>query len=253
MEKSTNQSENKSLHILVVEDTIELNKLICMMVNKADNMLAEGVLGGREALEALSEESYDAILLDINMPGMSGLETLKYIRLRDENIPVVMCTAQTHSSDIEDAFERGADDYLVKPIQKEILWHTLKRALMVSQQLSSGEKREKKRSENKEIVLNKVAGKGIHQKERFKIIFRVNNEGDPVGQKLFGEGVGLDCIGFRLKCKHSLEGIDSITFALDRGDGSNLMLVGIANINHTGFDGKDSVFRVKFVSVRKTG
>lgn len=252
VEDQSKQSSGKKLYILVVEDTVELNMLICMMINKSDNMLAEGVMGGREALTAMNERQFDAILLDINMPGMSGLETLKYIRLRDENVPVIMCTAQSQYEDIDDAFEKGADDYLLKPIQKESLWHTIKRALTISKQLNTGQKRDQKRTENKEVVLNKIAGKGIHQKERFKVIFRANQEGVPVGQKLFGDGVALEVTGFRLKCKYPLEGIESITFAIDRQDGSNSMLVGTAKITHTGYEGKDAVFRAQFLTVRKT-
>lgn len=226
--------------------------LICMMINKSDNMLAYGVHSGREGLDHWNEHEFHAIVLDINMPGMSGLETLKYIRLRDANIPVVMCTAQTAQSDIEEAFDKGADDYVVKPIQKEILWHTLNRALTISEKLSVGEQRDKKRTENKEVVLHKVTGKGVHLKERFRVIYRVNQEGVPMGQKLFGEGIGLEATGFRLKTKHSLDGIDSITFALDRQSGASSMLVGTAKLSQTGFEGKESVFRAKFLSVQKT-
>jgi len=249
---TTISETKKKLRILVVEDTVELNMLICMMVNKSGNMWADGVYGGKEALEALNEERFDAILLDITMPGMSGLEVLKYIRLRDQTIPVVMCTAMSNYHDIEEAFEKGADDYLVKPIQKETLWHTLNRVLMVSQQLQAGPQRDQKRQENKDVVINKVSGKGIHQKERFKVIFRVNQEGQPVGQKLLAEGVGLEATGFRLKLKYRLDGIEEITFAIDR-ESSDSMLVGTAKISHTGFEGDESVFRAKFISVRKTG
>jgi len=223
-----------------------------MMVNKSENMLAYGAHSAREGLDIWNDHEFDAILLDINMPGMSGLEALKYIRLRDENIPVVMCTAQTSHLDIQEAFDRGADDYVVKPIQKEILWNTLKRVLTISQQLSIGEERDQKRTENMEVVLAKVSGMGVHLKERFRVVFRANQGGAPAGQKFFGEGVALDATGFRLQTKHSLDGIDSITFAIDRQNGFSSMLVGIGKINHTGFEGKESIYRLKFVSVRKT-
>src|SRR4249919_3793107 len=76
------------------------------------------VSSGREALDLIATKPFDLILLDIDMPGMSGMEVLKAIR--DErspiDLPVIMVTALSESSDIVLALRSGANDYVTKPI-----------------------------------------------------------------------------------------------------------------------------------------
>jgi response regulator RpfG family c-di-GMP phosphodiesterase len=123
-------SETKFRNVLVVDDTEELNLLLCRMINKADYLRAEGVYSGSEALEYLRLKNCDVILLDVMMPVMTGLQTLEEIRKISPQLPVVMCTAKSGQEDILEAFRLGADDYLVKPVKKNVLKQTLDRIFL---------------------------------------------------------------------------------------------------------------------------
>jgi signal transduction histidine kinase len=73
---------------------------------------------GREAIELLGEGRFDLVLLDIMMPGMNGLEVLKFLRRVDSllDLPIIMVTARGESGDVVEALELGANDYLTKPL-----------------------------------------------------------------------------------------------------------------------------------------
>jgi sigma-B regulation protein RsbU (phosphoserine phosphatase) len=73
---------------------------------------------GREAIELLGTRRFDLVLLDIMMPGMNGLEVLKFLRRVDSliDLPIIMVTAKGESEDMVEAFELGANDYVTKPL-----------------------------------------------------------------------------------------------------------------------------------------
>src|SRR5882762_46044 len=73
---------------------------------------------GPEALERVSADSYDLVLLDVEMPAMSGFEVLSRVRATRSHteLPVIMVTARTDGTDIVEAFRLGANDYVTKPI-----------------------------------------------------------------------------------------------------------------------------------------
>ncbi len=80
---------------------------------------------GKEGLEVIEREPVDAVLLDINMPGMSGLEALREIRRRKPDLPVIMITAESDREVAESAAKAGAFDYMVKPPDFDYLEQTL--------------------------------------------------------------------------------------------------------------------------------
>ena len=69
----------------------------------------------------LASESADLVILDINLPGLSGLEIVRRIRKRDDPVPVLLLTARTDTSDRVEGLDSGADDYLVKPFEMDEL------------------------------------------------------------------------------------------------------------------------------------
>lgn len=103
--------------ILVVDDN-ELNRdaLSCLLRLQQYDVDVAG--DGEEALSVLASRSFDLVLLDVEMPGLSGLEVLTRIRAtrNDTDLPVIMVTARSHGPDIVEAFRLGANDYLTKPI-----------------------------------------------------------------------------------------------------------------------------------------
>lgn len=76
---------------------------------------------GEEAVEVLMKNKIHLLLVDIMMPVMNGTEFLKYLKMNDISVPVIITTAKESIEDKKICFELGADDYLVKPINREEL------------------------------------------------------------------------------------------------------------------------------------
>ncbi|MCR5432180.1 MAG: diguanylate cyclase [Lachnospiraceae bacterium] len=115
--------------ILIVDDNN-------VSLSLAKNMLGDkyeifAVISGEQALKFLEKKDADLILLDINMPEMSGFETLKRIREIPEhiNIPIIFLTSDTDPETERKCFEMGAFDYIVKPFQKVTLCSRVARTL----------------------------------------------------------------------------------------------------------------------------
>jgi two-component system, OmpR family, KDP operon response regulator KdpE len=99
--------------ILVVDDEAPMRKLLSSNL-KASGYAVQSAADGTEALKLIEEHPFDLLLLDINIPGPSGLQVLEAVR-RDAQIPVLMLSGRGHERDRVDALDRGADGYLVKP------------------------------------------------------------------------------------------------------------------------------------------
>lgn len=102
------------MRILIAEDEIATAKAIKLLLEKA-KYTVDIVHNGIDAWDYISAGSYEVIVLDIMMPGMSGLEVLSNIRKNGMNTPVLMLTAKAEIEDRVAGLEAGADDYLPKP------------------------------------------------------------------------------------------------------------------------------------------
>ena len=110
-------ADGVSPHLLLVDDE-EMNRdMLSRRLAKVGYRVTTAA-SGRETLEQLAQAPFDLVLLDIQMPGMSGLEVLDAIRANDvtSRVPVIMVTARTQSDDIVAALDRGANDYVTKPV-----------------------------------------------------------------------------------------------------------------------------------------
>jgi len=106
--------------ILIVEDESHLAQGLLY------NLQAEGYEAaiegdGESALARLETENFDAMLLDVMLPGKSGFEVVAELRARQNYLPVLMLTARGRSEDVISGFAAGADDYLPKPFDLSIL------------------------------------------------------------------------------------------------------------------------------------
>jgi len=103
--------------VLVVDDE-ELNREGLARRLERHEYAVTSARSGREAIDLLGERKFDLVLLDIMMPGMNGLEVLKFLRRVDSliELPIIMVTAKGESEDIVEAFELGANDYVTKPL-----------------------------------------------------------------------------------------------------------------------------------------
>lgn len=111
------KSANQKFHLLVVDDN-EMNRSLMSLQLRKHGYQVSVASSGLEALELLENHSYDLILLDIMMPGMNGLDMLAEVRKKHSmlSLPIIMVTADDLEESILDALERGANDYLVKPL-----------------------------------------------------------------------------------------------------------------------------------------
>ena len=110
----------RPLHILVAEDNIVNRKLVTKLLQKRGHRV-DAVENGREALAAIEsagDESFDVVLMDLQMPEMGGLEATQAIRARetDRHLPIVALTAHAMQGDRERCLAAGMDGYLSKPI-----------------------------------------------------------------------------------------------------------------------------------------
>jgi len=103
-------------HVLVIDDDVGILDLLSNLLgNTGYRVTTAGC--GREGLEALASEAPDIVLLDVQMPGMSGFETLAKIREEHPDLPVVMITGHGSEEVAADALRLGADDYIAKPVR----------------------------------------------------------------------------------------------------------------------------------------
>ena len=102
------------MKVLYAEDEKPLSNAITEIL-KIENYQVDPVYDGIEAIKHLKEHSYDAVILDIMMPGMDGIEVLKKIREEGDYTPVILLTAKAETEDRIAGLTVGADDYLSKP------------------------------------------------------------------------------------------------------------------------------------------
>ena len=102
-----------SAKILIVDDAQQVRRVLRAALSAEGYTIFEAA-NGEEALESIRQTKPDAILLDVNMPGIGGLETCREIR-RTLDVPIVMLTVRNAERDKVMALDAGADDYVVKP------------------------------------------------------------------------------------------------------------------------------------------
>lgn len=117
----------KNASILVVDDEPQIRRVLLatLSTNGYDAIEARN---GKEAITAVLREYPDLILLDVNMPGMSGFETCSKIRMSFDG-PIIMLTVRSAEQDKVVAFDSGADDYVVKPFGVSELLARIRAAL----------------------------------------------------------------------------------------------------------------------------
>ena len=116
------------MKILLVEDSAQLNKALSTVL-KRNSYIVDSAFDGEEALLFIKQCTYDAIILDIMLPKVNGLEVLKQARLQKLETPIIMLTAKSTTEDKIHGLDLGADDYLPKPFSVDELLARL-RALM---------------------------------------------------------------------------------------------------------------------------
>jgi DNA-binding response OmpR family regulator len=120
--------ENKKTRILLVEDDISFGKILkdYLVLNSFEVMhMKDGVDGWN----AFRNHHFDLCVLDIMMPKRDGYELAEQIRKENKAVPIFFLTSKSQKHDMVQGYEKGADDYLVKPVDAEILMHKIKAVL----------------------------------------------------------------------------------------------------------------------------
>ncbi len=108
------------MKVLIIEDTQELATILVRFLS-AKGIQADMSLDGEDGLHKAMIKYYDAIILDINLPGKDGLQVCRELREKEKDIPIIMLTSRSGKEDIITGLDAWADDYLVKPFDYDIL------------------------------------------------------------------------------------------------------------------------------------
>jgi signal transduction histidine kinase/CheY-like chemotaxis protein len=124
------QSASRPMNILVAEDN-PVNQRVTVGLLKKDGHTVEAVNDGKEVLQALACQRFDVVLMDVQMPGIDGLQATAAIRHKEQDtgkhIPIIALTAHAMKGDRERCIEAGMDDYLAKPVDRKSLREVLLR------------------------------------------------------------------------------------------------------------------------------
>ncbi|TAJ11222.1 response regulator [Marinilabiliaceae bacterium JC017] len=120
---------DKHISILLVEDNVLNQKLIFLNLSKY-GFVIDAANNGKEALDKVSSQNYDLILMDLMMPVMDGLESAKKIREKEKesgnHIPIIGLTANTFDADREKCLAHGMDEYMPKPFDINLFENILR-------------------------------------------------------------------------------------------------------------------------------
>ncbi len=128
------------MKILLLEDDTLLNEIIEEFLEELGHEV-HSTFDGEEALEAVYENSFDLLLLDVNVPSLNGFDLLKNLRENSIDIPTIYITSLHTSKDMEKGFKSGADDYIKKPFhlsELELRINNIKRLRQIE---NTGEQR----------------------------------------------------------------------------------------------------------------
>ena len=186
------------MKILIVEDEEHIADGLRFNL-EAEGYEAEVTPDGEAALETLRDSSFDAVVLDVMLPGVDGFEVARSMRERADYTPILMLTARGRPEDVLKGFEAGTDDYLPKPFDLDIFLARLKgllrRQAWTKKQTPSIDTAEKAIVNGKTIDfenLELVSGDGtVHLTlmEMKLLRFLIENEGKTVSRKSILEDV----------------------------------------------------------------
>ncbi len=166
--------------LMIVDDHPLLRKGLRQLMEFEDDLeiIAEAC-GGQEALELVEENEPDLIILDLNMQGMDGIETLKAMRAQGVTSRIVMYTVSDHDEDVVAAITAGADGFLLKDTDPEDVLEKIKQAALgkmvisdrLTEVLASALRRPQKKVNNvlesltgRELEILKLIAKGLSNK-----------------------------------------------------------------------------------------
>jgi DNA-binding NtrC family response regulator len=116
-----------NLNVLFVDDEVEFLETLLKRMKKRRVNVA-GVKSGEEALDWLNQNKADVIVLDVRMPGMDGIQTLRAVKRIDPLVEIIMLTGHANLEVAREGMELGAFDYLMKPVDIDELFYKVQDA-----------------------------------------------------------------------------------------------------------------------------
>ena len=185
--------DNFKAHILVVDDDDGIRSLVKKYLNE-NNYLVTSAQNGEDASNKIKIIKFDLIILDIMMPGMSGLEFIQQYKKKIET-PIILLTAKGEADDRVEGLEIGADDYLPKPFEPKELILRIQNIISKTKKQSQKNIVEFKNIKidlNKQLILrNKIEFK-INNTEKTILEKMINNPGKTFSREYIGSLIDLD-------------------------------------------------------------
>ncbi len=118
----------KGTRILLVDDEVDFTETLAERL-QLRGFVTDLASNGESGIKMVSEKKYDIVILDLKMPGLSGIDTLKGIKALNSGLPVILLTGQGSTKGGEEGMNLGADDYMMKPIRIDELIEKVSKAL----------------------------------------------------------------------------------------------------------------------------
>ncbi|MBP3771177.1 MAG: response regulator transcription factor [Treponema sp.] len=183
-----------STKILVIEDVPEMSELVSMYLTK-EGMEVSKALCAEEALDILKEKVPDLVILDLNLPGMSGFDFLKKFREEyNTTIPVIISSARDGDEDIIEGLGLGADEFVTKPFSPRVLVAKVKANLRRGSEISAAAEEFYAFGDYKLLLNSCVLKKGsekipLSNKEYKVLEFLTRHEGEQLSPEKIYKGV----------------------------------------------------------------
>lgn len=174
------RSNEMKYKVLIVDDHTVVREGLKMILETNESFIVAAEAGnGEEAIRLIDKTSFDVILMDLNMPIMSGLDTIKALNEKDIKIPIIILTTYNEDDLMVQGLELGAKGYLLKDTGREDLFRTIESAARgetllqpeIMQRLLKSQHKQKKSSDDKnrltekELLILQAAAKGFRNKD----------------------------------------------------------------------------------------
>ncbi len=106
---------------LVVDDSAVMRKVLIEALSQTGITNVGQAADGKEAVAAVLKEDFDIVLMDWNMPNMSGIEAVREIRSNGRQVPIIMVSTEAEKSRVVEALKSGANNYIIKPFKPEAI------------------------------------------------------------------------------------------------------------------------------------
>jgi two-component system chemotaxis response regulator CheY len=109
------------MKVLVVDDSLLMSHALVSILSEAGITSIVQATDGEEAVRKVAEEAPDLVFMDWIMPNMSGIEAVMQIRAGGNQVPIIMCTSKSEKERVIEAIKAGANNYVVKPFDPEVI------------------------------------------------------------------------------------------------------------------------------------